>query len=302
MACYSPLHGYQSKTATANGKHQITFTHKTGFADKVMTVPCGICIGCRIDRSRSWAIRCVHESKMHQANSFLTLTYNDENLPEGGTLVKEHLQGFIKRLRSTVGTLRYFACGEYGEKEKRPHYHVILFGHDFAHDRKYHKKSETGNTLYTSETLSKAWTCGHAYIGAFTYATAAYTARYVLKKVNGEAALEHYQSTNIYTGEVRPIKPEFIVMSLKPGIGKPWYDKYKNDAFPSDFLVHEGKKHNVPKYYTELLKRESEQIHKEVKLKRKREMKKQAANSTPDRLYVREQVKKSKLSQLKRGL
>lgn len=302
MACYSPLHGYQSRIASANGKHALTFSRSSGFVDKVMTVPCGQCIGCRIDRTRMWALRCSHESKMHQNNCFITLTYDKQHLPEDTGLVKKHLQDFFRRLRKSHGTFRYFAAGEYGERDNRPHYHAIIFGLDFAEDRKFFKTTPQGHKLFISKTLTETWQNGHATVASFSYSTASYTARYVLKKVTGKDAPEFYQRLNIVTGELVPVLPEFSLMSLKPGIGATWYDKFKKDAFPSDFLIHEGKKHTVPRFYADRLKRDSEQIHKEVKLKRKKSMIAQAHNATPDRLAVREECKKSQIKTLSRSL
>lgn len=239
---------------------------------------------------------------MHEENCFVTLTYDDKYLPENGNLVKEDFQKFFKRLRKNTGReIRYFACGEYGDQTNRPHYHAILFGINFSEDRKKHSEKQ-GKKYYVSPFLAKTWGLGHALISEFSYSTAAYTARYVLKKMSGKLAEEHYQRVNVITGELVQVQPEFALMSRNPGIGRKWYDKYKKDAFPSDFLVHEGKKHNVPRYYAEILKQENEHVYKEVKQKRINAMNAQKHNSTPDRLHVRETVKKSQLTQLKRSI
>ncbi|AXH74676.1 MAG: replication initiator protein [Microviridae sp.] len=302
MPCYSPLTGYKSKHLTENGKRKITFSRNHGLTDLVMTVPCGQCIGCRIDRSRMWAIRCVHESKLHEKNCFITLTYDDENLPPDLDLQKTDLQKFFKRLRKQCGEFRYFACGEYGDKGLRPHYHAIIFGLNFSDDRKQHSSSND-KIYFKSDTLTKIWGKGHCLLSTFTYATAAYTARYVMKKQNGKNAGQHSNYTRLTTdGELYQVSPEFACMSLRPGLGSGWYDRYKSDAFPSDFLVHEGKKHPVPRYYLDKLSREAETDSQQIKMKRKMERKKSAPNNTPDRLAVREECKQSQLNQLKRSL
>lgn len=301
MPCYSPLKGYYSKSRGQSGKRSIVFTRNSGFTDLAVTVPCGKCIGCRIEKSRQWAIRCTHESKLHDRNCFLTLTYNDENLPLNQSLVKKDLQTFFKALRKKYGSFRYFASGEYGS-ELRPHYHIILFGLDFSSDRKKHTKNDQGDILFTSETLSKIWTAGFHLIGNFSYSSAAYVARYVVKKIGGENADDHYSRVNLCTGEWFPVLPEFALMSRRPGIGSGWYDKYKNDTFPSDFLIHDGKKHTVPRFYYDKLKKESEQTASKVKAKRKKSQIANAADCTPDRLADREICKQSQLSQLKRSL
>lgn len=216
--------------------------------------------------------------------------------------MKKDLQDFFKRLRKNVGRFRYFACGEYGDQSLRPHYHAILFGIDFLEDRKKHSVNKQGDVLYVSDTLLKEWGKGHVLLSPFSYATAAYTARYVMKKIGGKHADDHYTRCNLVTGELVSVIPEFALMSLKPGLGSGWYDKYKKDAFPSDFLVHEGKKHPVPRYYSDKLRKESEQCHKEIKMTRKKKMQANANEYTSDRLHTRELCKKSQLAQLERNL
>lgn len=303
MPCYSPLKGYKSALVTAEGKRKIVFSRQSGFSDLPIEVPCGQCIGCRIDRSRMWAIRCVHEAKFHLRNSFVTLTYDQNNIPTSNSLVKEHLQLFFKRLRKAGYVFRYYACGEYGEDSNRPHYHVVFFGINFDFDRKQHSKPRDGVTLYTSKILSDTWGMGHCIIGDFSYQSAAYVARYCMKKHNitGEDDY-HYTRVDSSSGEIFNIQPEFALMSRRPGLGSDWYDKYKSDAFPSDFLVHKGKKHPVPSYYIKKLEKEDSNLYKDIKLRRKKNMQENALNSTPDRLFVREEVKKAKLNQLKRSI
>lgn len=309
MPCYRPLHGYKSKTPTKNGKHTITFNPTRGFVDLPMTVPCGSCIGCRIDRSREWAIRCVHEAQLHPTSCFITLTYDDEHLPPGKTLVKEDLQKFLKRLRKNVGQFRYFACGEYGDTTHRPHYHAVIFGLDFTSpdpqlNRKKHSTNSRGDIIYTSPVLTKEWGLGHCSIGSFNYATAAYTARYVMKKQTGKNAhlSEIYQRLDEVTGELYQVNPAFACMSLKPGLGSAWYDKFKKDAFPSDFLVHQGKTHPVPRYYTNKLKESDLKTHKAIKNKRLEYREKHQSDNTRERLDVREECKASQLKTLSRSL
>ncbi len=110
MTCYSPIAGYRSRTAGTAGGYGIVFKKEQSNGQKI-EVACGQCIGCRLDKSKEWAIRCVHEAQMHEANCFITLTYNAENLPSDGSLVKEHFQKFMKRLRKTTPQkIRYFHC------------------------------------------------------------------------------------------------------------------------------------------------------------------------------------------------
>jgi len=239
-----------------------------------------------------WAIRCVHEAQSHELNCFVTLTYADDKIPPGGTLVKKHFQDFMKRLRKLHKLpVRYFHCGEYGETTLRPHYHAILFGIDFA-DKKLHSKNAQGQTLWTSETLTKLWGFGHCLIGALTFETAAYTARYCLKKINGQLADAHYQGR----------EPEYATMSRRPGIGADWFAKYSDDVYPSDFIVLRGQKQQPPRYYDKILKKENDVVHLGIKQTRITKALKNKANNTPARLAVRKEVQEAKLKSLKRSI
>ena len=104
MPCYSPLTGYVSREPSKNGKFPIVFDPKKGWIDRSVTVPCGQCIGCLLERSRQWAMRCSHEASLYDENCFITLTYDDEHLPPDGCLNKEHFQKFMKRLRKRFGS------------------------------------------------------------------------------------------------------------------------------------------------------------------------------------------------------
>lgn len=294
MTCHTPLQGYRSVSSKG-----ITFNPKKGYRDFPMSVPCGQCLGCRIDKSRQWALRCVHEASMYELSCFVTLTYDDAHLPPGGTLVKRDLQLFLKRLRrnyeyyKTVdgkkfSPIRFYACGEYGDDLGRPHYHALLFGVHFLDARK-HSQSKSGLEQFVSARLDKLWGLGNCYIGKVSFQSAAYCARYVIKKVTGDRASGHY------AGRI----PEFSTMSTKPGIGSGWFDKFKSDAFPSDFLVHQGKRIPVPKFYTDKL---SESEAKPIKRKRKQDALDKHANNTPERLAVRAEVLQAKFKRLKREL
>lgn len=241
----------------------------------IVSVPCGRCLGCRLDRAKDWALRCMCEAEMHEKNCFLTLTYNNENLPEDGSINMDHLQLFIKRLRKKLGDkkIRYYACGEYGDKMERPHYHMILFGYDFV-DKVFHHVSESSsnrynnlsncNKVYVSEILSDIWKMGFCAIGEVTMESCGYVARYIRKKIGGEMAITHYNGK----------KPEFAIMSRRPGIGSNWYDKYKNDLYPKDFVTFDGRKYRPPRYYDNRLMRDNWDLYQHVKEKRKEKIKK----------------------------
>ena len=168
-----PLQGYRAKFVNPTGKRPIVFNPNAGFRDLPVSVPCGRCTGCRLEYSRQWAIRCVHEAQMHEHNAFITLTFDKEHLPDDHSIRKEHLQKFFKRLRKRIGVdIRYFACGEYGSRNNRPHYHAIIFGYDFP-DKYLHTKTRNGDLLFRSPTLEKAWKFGYSLIGHVTFESAA---------------------------------------------------------------------------------------------------------------------------------
>lgn len=300
MPCLRPVKAYKSLSRGENGKYAVTFNPtKSLIEGSSIKLPCGSCQGCYIDRSRDWAMRCYHESQMHSSNSFITLTYADEHLPPDYGVHVRTWQLFMKKLRKSIQPInvRFFACGEYGEKSLRPHYHALIFGYQFPDLVVF--ALTRGNKIYTSKSLDQLWPYGLATIGNVTYQTAAYVARYVMKKINGDDAKSHYLRRHPITQEIHEVRKEFCVQSRRPGIGATWFDKYKSDAFPSDFLIVNGRKHSVPRYYT--LKLEEEEAARVKKL-RKRNANKHRENNTPERLKVREEVLASKISQLKREL
>jgi len=300
MACFKPLKGYRQP----NGG--ITFNPKNGYVDQEVEVRCGRCIGCRIDYSRHWAVRCVHEAQMHLQNSFLTLTYSDEHLPPGGTLVKRDIQLFIKKLRKSIHPARisFFSCGEYGDNFHRPHYHLLIFGHWFPDAKPIPDKAKSGKKQFKSETLDKLWGKGFCRIGTVNYQSAAYCARYVMKKVNGQEAHDHYQKVDLETGEVIQLQPEFMLSSRNPAIGKTWFEKYQSDLYPHDYCVADGKEHSIPAYYDKLLKRKDPELHNTLKKERRVSLidRKIIANNTEPRRAVREEVTNARTSLHKRNL
>lgn len=286
MPCYKPLQGWK---AIGGG---ISFNPKTAYVDQPMQVPCGQCIGCKLERSRQWAVRCQHEASLHLFNCFLTLTYSDENLPRDYSVDKVAVQLFVKRLRKHFNgaEIRYYACGEYGDTTGRPHYHAIIFGIDFA-DKTFVKESAGGN-LYRSPTLDKIWGLGNAWIGSVTFQSSAYVARYCTKKITGPAAQDHYGSR----------KPEFALSSTRPAIGKRYAERHLNESITYDTVIGDHREQKPPRYYDKVLKRSDLDPYKLIKQNRRLDSVEPKAqqNATPDRLLVRETIAKSKLS-LKRS-
>ena len=296
MPCFRPLRAYRTIQGAivfmSTGGHDI---------ERGLVLPCGQCVGCRLQRAATWALRCVHESKMYEQNSFITLTYNDANLPEDWSLRHDDWQKFMKRLKERVRysgdkrNIRFYMCGEYGEKFGRPHYHACMFNYDFP-DKKYKRVNALGDKIYTSELLDDVWNMadpGVCEIGSVSIQSAGYVARYIMKKVTGDDAVAHY-------GER---KPEYTHMSK--GIGKAWFEKNRRDVFPSDFLVHDGKKLAVPRYYGELYELNFPSAMLGVKHRR---MKKHGNpmllrdDDTDRRLRVREDVTKSRVKRLKKEI
>lgn len=301
MPCYHPRHGYRSKTKTDNGKRKIVFNPKLGYTDLKVTVACGSCIGCKLERSRQWAIRCVHEAQMHEKSCFITLTYAPEYLPKNGSLSKEPVPKFMKALRKKYGAgLKYYYCGEYGEKFRRPHYHLALFGMDF--DDKIPWRKENGFMVYKSEELAKIWKKGFCTVGNVTFESAAYIARYITKKITGPWAEDWYTNVDAETGEIVQIQPEFTDMSRKSGIGKEWFLKYKSDVYPGDFVVIRGRKMKPPRYYDDQLEKLDPEMYKIVKKNRKENAEKHLDNNTEERLAVREEIQFKKFEKLYRSL
>lgn len=302
MPCYFPLKGYRSHIPNASGKYGVFFNLPPGSFQAPMQIPCGQCIGCRLERSRQWALRCVHEASLYPHNCFITLTYSDEFLPADMSLNKRHFQLFMKKLRKRFGSgIRFFHCGEYGERFGRPHYHACIFNFDFP-DKKLWKISNGDLRLYTSESLSELWGFGFCTIGDCTFESAAYVARYVLKKVTGDRADEHYTYIDEGTGEFFNRLPEYTTMSRRPGIGRRWFDKFVSDVFPDDFIVSRGLKMKPPKYYNRQYEIDDPISWYAISDRRRIAAAEQKHNSTPDRLKVRERVVRARISNLKRSV
>lgn len=279
----------------------------TECAADFMQIGCYYCIGCRLERARQWAIRCSHEASMYEDNSFITLTvapkFMDQIFPLG-SLNKREFQLFMKRLRKRFSdrTVRVFYCGEYGAKNARPHYHAILFNLDFS-DKQYWK-TVNGNPYYISEELSKLWPYGHVVIGEANFETAAYIARYSLKKSYGKEASSRYTRVDPETGGVTELMPEFCQASLKPGIGKPWFDKYgMTDIFPRDeCVIRKGIVCKPPKYYDKLLERVNPDLFAFIKASREEKRVDNEENNVYSRLQVSEKIQEINLNKLVRIL
>lgn len=290
MPCYHPITAWYGEK-TASGKRRLTFSPNGGFGSPI-EINCGQCIGCRLERARQWSVRVMHEAQFYDETAFLTLTYRPESSPKDGSLCVRDLQLFHKRLRRRLGRkrVRFFACGEYGDQLQRPHYHSILFGHAFLGDRRAWKKGSAGDQIYVSAELDELWGLGDCYIGNVSLSSAGYVARYTLKKVRGDAAVDHYGGRS----------PEFMVCSK--GIGARFFEQFSDETYRDDFVVFKGRKMPVPKFYDRLLaKRDGDDALKAFKDARQDRARKHWRNQTPDRLAVREEVTQARISTLKRS-
>ena len=303
MACYKPLEAARLEDGS------IVFNARVGQGDQLL-LACGQCIGCRIDRSKTWAIRCMHESTLYEDNCFLTLTYDDDHLPDNGDLNYGHFQGFMKRLRKRFSDrkIRFYMCGEYGELNKRPHYHAILFNIDFPDKQKFFKTG-ANNIVYRSEILERLWPYGQSSIGSVTEQSAGYVARYVMKKIlgrgndinpdTGRAFNAIYERINGETGEIKKVTPEFTRMSLKPGIGQDWFNKYFKDVYNDDAVVLEGgRKVKPPRYYDKKYELIDPDHMESIKQERVLKALKNWKDNTPERLAVKEIVQTRKVDKL----
>lgn len=265
-------------------------------------VACGRCEGCKLERSRQWAIRIMHEAQGHELNSFLTLTYRDDQLIYGGAehaiLYPRHLELFWKRLRKySRKRFRYFACGEYGDKSNRPHYHACVFGLDFTDKKLW--SSKDGINLFTSSALDACWTHGGCTIGDVTFESAAYVARYIMKKRLGWMS-QYYKAEGV--------EPEFVRMSRGGrggggGIGSSWFDEFQDDVFPHDKVsIRGGVTCKPPRYYFNKYELSHPLDAEDIRLRRMEEAASRWRDNTPARMAVRYRVKVRQISHLIRSL
>lgn len=272
--CYSPMIAYRDSEGNVIFKNGPTVISE-------LKLPCGQCIGCRLNHAEGWAIRMVHEAQFHEENSFITLTYSEDNLPENGSLNYEDVTKFIKKLRKALENtpydkkLKYFRVGEYGDQLSRPHYHIILFGFDFSYPIEYKNKpsvrileSDQGDKkYYSSSFLTDLWSKGFCNIGEVNYNTCMYVAKYVTKKVNGSKKHDHYEKLSPY-GEYIQLEQEKSSMSRRNGIGKEWLKQFWSDVYPSDACIHENRKLKTPKYYDKYLEKYNLDLYEQVKMQR----------------------------------
>ncbi len=288
MSCYHPQTAVVLGVDLKTGKKALKFLGENVVASllypgkEVIQLPCGQCVGCRIDRSRQWANRCMLELQYHDSAYFVTLTYDDEHVPKAYypdpatgeahtsfTLCKRDFQLWMKRLRKKFSDdkIRFFACGEYGGETKRPHYHAIVFGLHLNDCVRYKtvREGDSYYTYYNSESIQETWPNGFVVVGEVTWESCAYVARYVTKKLSGPQA-EFYDKFNLV--------PEFSDMSRRPGIARQYYDEHGKDIYDHAYInvstPKGGRKFKPPRYFDRLFDVDYPGALDELKERRKR--------------------------------
>lgn len=313
MPCFKPLTAYQfhgdlpvfkhpsGKRRLFFGKQAESFMPQYGGVHQVVTLPCGKCVGCLVRRVGEWSLRCVLEAKHWERASFLTLTYRTSELPANRSLLKRDHQTFFKRLRQVlkrehgVSRLKYYMCGEYGERKGRPHYHVVLFGWDFPDRVEVANNPGARDPLFTSALLEAVWGHGSVRIGDVTAQSAAYVARYTLKKLRGQRGATFYEAAQ----QVPPYT------ACSKGIGKLEFQRYRADYFPSDEAIEPTtlRACPVPRYFDKLLEAVDSEAFAVVKEARiERALKADPLESSHARLAVREECLRRRLGLLFRHL
>lgn len=292
MSCYKPLirlYNPDDKEQSGRVYSLARFSQLNGkqlkyedlmYNPKIMLIPCGQCIGCKIRQREDWTTRIELEARSYPKEEvwFITLTYDDNHVP--GMIVKtgeimrkvqytwkpgekrpssvqillyEDIQKFLKRLRKAYrGKLRYFVAGEYGEQTARPHYHMILYGWKPTDLENLYKIHHNG--YYTSKWLADLWGMGQVQIAQATPETYRYVAGYVTKKmyeIDGKKANAYYE-----LGQTKP----FACMSLKPGLGDHYYQEHKAEIWRQGYIqCTNGKKAQIPRYYEKQMEVENPQ-------------------------------------------
>jgi len=270
----------------------------------------------------------MHEARYHPANSFLTLTYDDEHLPESYGLQLRDLQLFMKRFRKHLTPwhklprrahmahiraywryltvhIRFYACGEYGDLNGRPHYHAAIFGYD-APDKRFLQTSASGEPIFRSEILQSLWKLGNTATQDLTSKSANYVARYVTKKIKSgdDFGADRYWRISPVDGKHYLVRPEFSVMSRggrsgAGGIGQRYTQEFKGDYFPSGFIVVDGVRQAPPKFYVSKL---TEEEQTRLKRQARRLGLKNKPHQTTERRLARAAVRDARIKKLQRQL
>lgn len=325
MGCDFPLKAFRSASQRgSSGKPLLTFDPLDAInSTSPMEVPCNNCVGCKLEYARQWSIRIMHEKRFYPESCFITLTYDDQHVPQDYGLSVRHLQLFMKKYRRLLEMkmkhrrgehsahirryclhsskkIRFFACGEYGDVNGRPHYHAIIFNDDWP-DKVFHSTSDSGEKIYTSEALRRLWGNGVVSTQDVTHKSAAYVARYVTKKIKtGDAfGADRYYRLSPVDGAFHSVAPEFATRSNRPGLGTKFVEQFKGDFYPSGFLVIDGVRQAPPKFYVSKL---SEKEQERLKRQARRLSLKSKPHTTTERRLARAAVRDARIQKLQRKL
>ena len=248
-------------------------------------MPCGNCLPCKITRRRTWTHRMMLERSTSTTASFLTLTYNNENLPQEfhnektgqiyaeNSLNPAHAKTFIQNLRKHQQRhkgekIRYYLCGEYGDKTHRPHYHIALFNYPpcIGKGATYHGKRYMPCTCPNCSTLTKLWGKGHIYLGKLEQQSAQYICGYVVKKLTQDDTDRNTEQRKKTGTLLNGRHPEFARMSNRNGIGYEYAKQFGQDIKQhikkvSDippFLIHNGKKWPLGRYLMNVIRSQTD--------------------------------------------
>lgn len=300
MSCHSPIDAWRSREVNSSGKRALVFNPLEGYKDLHLTIPCGKCLGCLLERSRNWAMRCMHEICTNDESCFVTLTYSERYLPKSGVQVVD-FQKFMKRLRYRYDRKRFkfLAVGEYGADFGRAHYHCLLFGLDFPDKVRWAVRN--GNQSFRSPVLEDLWPFGNSEIAEANFDSAAYVTRYLTKdyvKGIGQKGVREWR-------EAVGINPEFCVMSRggrkkgSHGLGYDWYRDFHEELVKTDSVVVKGKEMSPPRYYDKLLSEDYPELAEDIKRRRR------GRPDRPDKpsreLYSDRKIAEGKLKLRERG-
>lgn len=305
MVCTSPMDAYPAPPGAPNRKPVFAASASYEGA-RPFKLQCGRCMACRLSVARDWDTRIAHECQLHESNLFFTPTYADEHLPSDWSVSMRTHQLLVKRVRNRFGAgIRFFGCGEYGERHRRPHYHTIFFGLDLP-DLKQWANSDSGQPMFRSAEVERLWPFGHCLVQRVSLGAGAYIARYTTKKVYGQRASDHYRrtSTDPVTGEFREwwVKPEFLVMSRRPGIGADWLLRFPGDVADGRVVIN-GERRSVPRFYVERLgDRERDRLLRERKAAALADVRKRPGEYVERRVYDRHQFGQLKADRVERDL
>lgn len=307
MACFYPQEGYL--VLDDGVKRWRRYVRHGDDVLEPMTVVCGNCIGCRMERSRRWTIRCQHEVLMCERqglpSSFVTLTIDDGHMPEHGEIEYRLCQLFHKRVRKNSGVAyRHLTLSEYGGLTFRPHFHCVMMGLSFERGKPA-GKGDSGEVCYESPQLAKLWPLGFSSFGNATARSIGYCTRHNFKDaMKYPPGFFEEEWLDDETGEICKRRGPFLTFSR--GIGRSWYEQYgRTDCHNHDFMVlRDGQVVGPIPFYDDLLASTPDGECELLELKARRRLKalEHPEDQTRERLAVREQVFKARIRNLMKGL